>query len=114
MTDQTTAPIRRKTEQAIKISASWTPTGETAAKMAAQVFGDKTPLAFIGGRLSVNAHIAADMADPASMVRVSERVAELKQELASTGILHSFITQAGAVPAGKAERLPEAAKEDSE
>lgn len=114
MTKEEKPVPRRKTEQAIKISASWTPIGEVAAKMAAQVFGDKTPLAFIGGRLSVNAHIAADMADPASMVRVSERVAELKQELAGTGILHSFITQAGAVPAGKAERLPEAAKEDSE
>jgi hypothetical protein len=96
----------RKTEQAIKISASWTPNEETAKAMRKVVFGKNSPLHIRGGQLTLNAAIAIDMTDPAQAGRVAERVLELKKELLATGTLHRFSTQAGSVAAGTAEKLP--------
>ncbi len=101
---------RRKTEQAIKIAASWTPHDDTGAVIAAHVFGANSPLRIRGGRITINAAIAIDMTDPAQAARVAARVSELRKELEATGNVHSFATQAGSVPAGTAERLPEEAK----
>lgn len=98
--------MSRKTEQAIKVSASWTPSETAAAIINRWTFGEASPLRVRGGRLTINAAIAIDMTDPAQAARVAERVAELKRELEATGTIHSFVTQAGAVPAGTAERLP--------
>ena len=95
----------RKTEQALKISASWTPGPVEAAGVSKGLWGQKTPLLIRGGRMTVNAAIAIDMTDPMQAARVAERVKELRKELEATGTVHSFVTQAGAVPAGTAERL---------
>jgi hypothetical protein len=99
--------MTRKTEQAIKVSASWTPNGGASNKINAAVFGRLSPLAVRGGRLTINAAIATDHADPVLAARVAQRIAELRRELEATGTVHSFVTQAGAVPAGSAERLPD-------
>jgi hypothetical protein len=98
--------MTRKTEQAIKIGASWTPGPAASAELGPFIFGKATPLAIRGGRLTVNAAILSDMTDPGHMTRVAERVADLKRQLEALGTLHSFTTQAGSVPAGTAERLP--------
>lgn len=110
MTETTSAPARRKTEQAIKISATWTPDAGAANKINAAIFGRLSPLAIRGGRLTINAAIAIDMTDPAQAARVAARVAELRKELEATGTVHSFTTLAGSVPAGEAEQLPEVAE----
>ncbi len=108
MTDQTSSPkAGRKTEQAIKISATWTPDERTAGSMAEMCFGTMSPLMIRGGRLTINAAIAIDMTDPMQAARAAARVAELRQELSAIGELHTFSTQAGSVPAGTAERLPD-------
>ena len=107
MTEQTTPAPRRKTEQAMKISASWTPDEQAASGIAAETFGVRSPLRIIGGRLTLNAAIALDMTDPAQAARVAARVKELHRELEAIGTLHSFTVAAGAVPVGEAERLAE-------
>lgn len=99
--------MTRKNKQAIKVSATWTPGQTTAATISEGIFGKKSPLGIRGGRLTINAAILTDYADPAHAVRVAARIAELRKELEATGTLHSFTTMAGAVPAGSAERLPE-------
>lgn len=89
-----------KTVQAMKVSATWTPDETMAGIMAGAAFdgtnGDG--LRFEGGRIGVKIAIVIDMADPAHVVRVSERIAEVKAHLEKTGRLHSFITSMGAVP----------------
>lgn len=108
MTENTnTAPARRKTEQAVKISASWTPGKDVSERIEDKIFGRGSPLVIRGGRLTINAAIAIDMTDPAQAARVAARVSELRKELEATGTVHSFTTVAGAVPAGEAEQLPE-------
>lgn len=104
----------RKTEQAIKVSATWTPNETTAAIVGKWAFGEKSPLNIRGGRITINAAILLDMTDPMQAARVAGRVQELKRELEATGTVHSFTTQAGAVPAGSAERLPEPVADDQE
>ncbi len=101
---------RRKTEQAVKISASWTPSEMAGRAIRSAVFGGASPLFVRGGRMTINAAIALDMTDPAQAARVAARVQELRKELEATGTVHSFTTQAGSVQAGTAERLPEEAK----
>lgn len=103
------AETRRKNEQAIKVSASWTPDERIAGLLGLKAFGAASPLRIRGGRLTINAAIAIDMTDPEQAARVAARIAELRQELEATGTVHSFTTQAGAVPAGTAERLPDLA-----
>lgn len=97
--------MARKTEQAIKVSATWTPSETKARIMSGQVFGNGSPLDIRGGRLTINAAIAIDMADPAQMTQVAQRISELRADLEATGTLHTFGTQAGAVPVGTAYRV---------
>lgn len=89
-----------KTAQAMKISATWTPEYSKAAIMAEAAFrntlGDG--LRFEGGRIGVKMAIIIDMANPAHVLSVSRRIAEVKAHLESTGRLHSFNTSMGAVP----------------
>lgn len=106
MTDQTTAP-RRKTEAAIKISASWTPGDMAARAIRSGTFGDKSPLSIRGGRLTINAAIAIGDGKGDKVIRAYARADELEAELAAIGTVHSFNRQPGAVPAGEAEQLPE-------
>jgi hypothetical protein len=89
-----------KTVQAMKVSATWTPEYAKAAFMAEAAFRntDGDGLRFEGGRIGVKLAIVIDMADPAHVVRVSERIAKVKAHLEATGKLHSFITSMGAVP----------------
>ncbi len=98
---------RRKTVQAIKIGAMWTPGPAALAELGPFMFGAKSPLHVRGGRLTINAAVAIDMTDPSQAARVAARVQELKRELEATGTIHSFSTQAGAVPADAVEHLPE-------
>lgn len=108
MKDTTSAaPARRKTEQAVKISASWTPSEMAGRAIRSAVFGGASPLFVRGGRMTINAAIALDMTDPAQAGRVAARESELRKELEATGTVHSFVAAAGAVPAGDAEHLPE-------
>lgn len=109
MTEKTTPAPRRKTQQAMKVSASWTPSAAHAAPMMGEVFGAATPLRAVGGRLTINAAIALDMTDPSQAARVAARVQELRKELEASGTVHSFVVAAGAVPVGEAEVLPEEA-----
>ena len=95
----------RKTVQAIKISASWTPNPETAAAMAAAAFPGQ-PLRIEGGRTLVRHAIATDMTDPEHVVRVAQRIKRINDELRSTGTIHTLTTSAGSVPAEVAEHLP--------
>lgn len=104
MSEQKTT--RRKTVQAIKISATWTPSEMGARALRSAVFGDASPLHVRGGRLTINAAIAIDMTDPSQAAQVASRVQELRRELEAKGTVHSFITQAGAVPVDAVEHLP--------
>lgn len=106
MTTTTSATPRRKTEQAIKISATWTPGTVEAHGVSMAMWGQKTPLRIRGGRLTINASVLLDLSVSGSAARVEARIAELRKELEATGTVHNFVTQAGAVPAGTAERLP--------
>ena len=72
----------RKTTQALKISASWTPTEEVGIRLARSTFGAATPLRFDGGRIVVKAAIKLDLSDPAMATQVAARAAELRKELA--------------------------------
>jgi hypothetical protein len=101
-----TAP-RRKTEQSIKISASWTPDGACADMMKDNAFGPASPLRIRGGRLTLNAAIAIGDGKGDKVIRAYARADELERELAAIGTVHSFNRQPGAVPAGEAEQLPE-------
>lgn len=103
-----------KTVQAMKISATWTPQYSKAVFMAQAAFRDTDGdgLRFEGGRIGVKIAIVIDMADPAQVVRVSERIAKIKDHLEYTGKLHSFNASMGAVPVEEAliltEQKPEA------
>lgn len=105
--------MANKTVQALKISASWTPTPAIAAKMIAAALGksDAKGVTFHGGRLSVKHAIKIDFSDPTQATRVSGRVAEIKAALEGNGQVHGFITTAGAVPVEEAETLPEPKEE---
>lgn len=105
--------MANKTVQALKISASWTPTPAIAAKMVAAALGksDAKGVTFSGGRLSVKHSIKIDFSDPSQATRVSGRVAEIKSALESAGHLHGFTTTAGAVPVEEVETLPEPKEE---
>lgn len=105
MTEEKTT--RRKTTQAIKISATWTPSEQAASGMNVELFGRASPLHIRGGRLTINAAIAIDMSDPSQAARVATRVQELKRELEAIGTIHTFSTQAGSVPFDAVEYLPE-------
>ncbi len=98
--------MTRKTVQATKISASWTPSDSTAAAMEAEAFG-ASKLSICGGRLHVTAAIAIDMADPDQAARVAARVKELRAQLEDLGKVHSFIVRTGAVPRDEVEFLPD-------
>ena len=89
-----------KTVQAMKVSATWTPDRIVGGFMAEAAFSgtEGDGLRFEGGRIGVKLAIVIDMADPAHVVRVSERIAEVKAHLERNGKLHSFITSMGAVP----------------
>lgn len=104
----------RKTTQALKISASWTPREDAGIELARHLFGVNTPLRFDGGRIVVKAAIKLDLTDPAMATQVAARAAELRRELDASGKVHSFTTQAGAVPTELVEVLPAYSKEDSE
>ena len=89
---------KRKTTQALKISATWTPKAAPPQAAAQAAFGLPAPLRIEGGRHRLVAAISIDAADPASVRRASERADELKTALAETGTVHSFITQFGTAP----------------
>jgi hypothetical protein len=102
--------MTNKTVQALKITASWTPDPAAAAAMIDAVFHDKTKafgVRFAGGRMSIKHAIRIDFADPDQATRVSQRVAQIKEELRKAGTIHDFKTTAGAVPVGEAEVLPD-------
>lgn len=52
--------MTRKTEQVIKLAATWTPNETAAGYMRGEVFGLNSPLRIRGGRLTVNAAVATD------------------------------------------------------
>ena len=108
MTENTnTAPARRKTEQAIKVSASWTPSERVAGLIGREAFGPASPLRIRGGRLTLNAAIAIGDGKGDRVIRAYARAEELQRELEAIGTVHSFTTTPGAVPAGEAEQLPQ-------
>jgi hypothetical protein len=114
VTTTTTPPrrrARRKTEQAVKIAATITPNAETAKRIGAAIFGEKSPLFVRGGRLTINAAIGLDLTKPGSAQRAQDRVLELQNELAAIATVHTFTTQAGPVPDGQAEVLPPSGEE---
>jgi hypothetical protein len=104
----------RKTEQAIKISATWTPDEHMAERLGATAFGERSPLRLRGGCLTINAAILLDLTDPAQAARVAMRVVELRRELEDCGTVHTFTTQAGAVPLGMAEYIPGGAEAEAD
>lgn len=106
----------RKTTQAIKVSATWTPHAEEAERMARSAFGEMgagTGLRFDGGRLLVRYAVATKMTDPEHTVRVAERIKEISEALERTGTVHTFTTQAGAVLSELVDHLPEPAVADA-
>lgn len=96
----------RKTIQALKISASWTPNEAEGINLSRHLFGAATPFRFDGGRILVKAAIKLDLSDPINATHVAARAAELRAELAAHGTIHSFTTQAGAAPIEMVETLP--------
>ena len=95
------AKDQAKTTQALKVSAYWSPSEETAAAMTNAVFDPGHPahgVRVAGGRTLVKCALKIDFADPANAARVSERIAEIKAALEASGKVHKFSTQAGAVP----------------
>lgn len=98
----------KKTTQAIKISASFTPDPDTAARMVAAAFpnGGAKGVRFEGGRIGVRHAIAIDMRDPHQAARVAARVKQIEESLDTHGVVHSFVTQAGAAPIDAVETLP--------
>lgn len=105
-TNQRRGP-RRRSEQAVKISATITPKPETARKIGEAIFGAASPLFVRGGRLTINAAVAFDLTKPGSAARAEARVLELRTEIEAVAEVHSFTTAAGAVQAGSAEVLPD-------
>lgn len=104
----------RKTIQAIKVSATWTPGQMEAIAVSRTVFGQATPLHIRGGRLTINAAISIGDGSPDQVVRAYARAEELKNELEAHGTVHSFNTQAGAAPTEQVEVLPALPKESDE
>ena len=104
----------RKTTQALKISASWTPNEAEGITLSRHLFGAATPFRFDGGRIMVKAAVKLDLSDPAMAAPVAARAAELRAELEAHGTLHSFTTQAGAVPTELVEVLPAYQKETND
>jgi hypothetical protein len=103
MSDTPTPAPRRKTVQALKVLASWTPTDATALVMTTGVFAE-TPawgVRFSSGRLSLRAAFLARYEDAEYTARVSAAIASLKAELGERGILHDFTIVAGAVDPGE-------------
>jgi hypothetical protein len=83
----------------MKVSATWTPGIASADHMAEAAFrkSDAHGVRLEGGRIGVKIAIAIDMANPAQVVRVSERIAQVKAHLEKTGRVHSFTASMGAV-----------------
>jgi hypothetical protein len=95
--------MAKKTEQALKIIASWTLyQGAAYDLMLALRLGHLT---IASGRLSIHAAVACDFTVPGAAEKASARVQEIKAALESTGTVHSFSATAGAVPVGTAEQL---------
>jgi hypothetical protein len=105
--------MAKKTEQALKIIASWTPTSGPSASLpgTADLMMLAVPdfegmnLRIASGRLAIHAAVACDFTVPGAAEKASARVQEIKAALESTGTVHSFSATAGAVPVGTAERL---------
>ena len=96
----------RKTVQALKLSASWTPTQPPDQTLARQAFAVPAPLRFEGGRHRMVAAFRIDTRDPQSVLRASTLAQEIRDELAGTGTLHSFITEVGRAPTDSVTDLP--------
>lgn len=98
-----------KTTQAMKISASWTPNEDMADAMMKAMFEGSAgaPLKFTSGRIQMKHAIKSDFTDPGHMIRVTQRVAEIKELLEGYGTVHGFHASAGAVPHAEAEVLGE-------
>ncbi len=104
----------RKTVQAIKISATWTPGPVESISVVRGIFGQSTPLSLRGGRLTINAAISIGDGSPKNVIRAYDRAAELQRELEAAGTLHTFHTQAGAAPTEMVEVLPPISEEKDE
>jgi hypothetical protein len=100
--------VTKKTVPALKISASWTPVGDVAARMmAAAMEGTAAPgVRFMSGRIGVAAAIEADFADPSIAARVATRASEIRKALEARGTVHDFRTSAGREFRHKTEALP--------
>ena len=102
--------MTRKTTQAFKFSATWTPHADVAARMANAAFGEGEAgagMRFEGGRMLVRYAIAMKMTDPDHTVRVAERIRHVIADLERTGTVHRCTEQAGAVLSELVEHLPE-------
>ena len=104
----------KKTGDALKLSASWTPDHMAADVIVAKVFGDRSPLTITSGRIQISAAIGCSLADPASIARASERANELVKELAANGIVHGHTVSAGRAPVDLIETLPVEQKDTDE
>lgn len=96
MTD--TTKDARKTGQALKISATWTPSEAVNDPKARAAFGIPSPLRFEGGRMRVVCAIGLDTRVPATVLAASERAAQIEKALAAAGTIHTFSTEVGRVP----------------
>ncbi len=98
--------MAKKTQQALKIIASWTPHEIPAREMLDAIDDLKEmPLTIGSGRLSIHASVSCDFTVPGAAEKASARVQEIKAALESTGTVHSFSATAGAVPVGTSEQL---------
>jgi hypothetical protein len=98
--------MAKKTQQALKIIASWTPNKLVAEGMlVTQGNLADLPIHIGSGRLSIHAAVACDFTVPGAAEKASARVQEIKAALESTGTVHSFSATAGAVPVGTAEQV---------
>jgi hypothetical protein len=100
--------MAQKTDQALKITASWTPRADIAAAMMQTAFGGTAGslLQYTSGRMQLKHAIKADFSDPDHVIRVTRRAAEVKAALEAMGTLHNFVTSAGAVAHAELEVLP--------
>lgn len=108
----TTGPGRSRIRvQAVKVSASWTPSPEKLAAIAPVLFGMGSALMVRGGRLTINANFRADLSDPDQMIAVAAKVRGCRQALEATGELHHFSQSTGTVE--EADLSPETGAVDA-
>ena len=91
----------KKTIQAQKVSATWTPNAASARAIEGALEQFPAGVRIAGGKIRFAAALVAKYDDAALMQKNADWMARLKSDLSETGELHSWDVTAGAVPKGE-------------